>query len=213
MERRPSHLGAAADVEVGCDPLHTAFMRRPLPRLAWTPCLALALVACESSRPRALQLQYARVGDLDKPGDAIGASLHQLGSEQNPVGWFVDLRLATQGALRGIEYDDEPTAASTHPVTGESGTAIDGHVGPTVRAIEGLWFHAGVGIGYMQSATERFDASNTLSPNGYYHYAEDPSLHGSLTAGALWTPTEGIAVGVAYDLFFDAVVFGVGFTF
>jgi len=150
---------------------------------------------------------------MEKPGDAIGASLHQLGTQQNPVGWFVDARFASQGALRGVRYDDEPSAATTHPVTDESALAIDAHVGPTVRALDSLWFHAGVGVGYMQSATERFDASRTLSADGFYHYAESPTLHGSLTAGALWMPTDGIVLGGGYDLFFDAVVFGVGFTF
>ena len=116
---------------------------------------------------------------------------------------------SADGTLRGLEFEDPPPAAPSHPVTGEATTAIDAHVGPTVRAMDGLWFHAGIGVGYMQSATERFDASTI----GYYHYDEGPTLHGSLTAGGLWKPTEGIALGVGYDLFFDAVVFGVGVTF
>ncbi|MEY2715802.1 MAG: hypothetical protein RIT24_2145 [Planctomycetota bacterium] len=180
-----------------------------MPSPGLLPLLSLALVSCESSRPRALQLQYAQVGDLDKPSHAIGASFHQLGSDENPVGWFVDMRIAADGTLRGLEFEDPPPAAPSHPVTGEATTAIDAHVGPTVRAMDGLWFHAGIGVGYMQSATERFDASTI----GYYHYDEGPTLHGSLTAGGLWKPTEGIALGVGYDLFFDAVVFGVGVTF
>ncbi len=91
--------------------------------------------------------------------------------------------------------------------------AIDAHIGPTVHAADGLWIHAGLGVGYMQSSTERFDASRTISADGYYHYPEDPTLHGSLTAGALWMPTDGIVIGAGYDLFFDAIVIGVGVTF
>jgi hypothetical protein len=160
-----------------------------------------------------MQVQYARVGDQDKPNSALGVSLHQLGSEENKVGWFVDARFANEGSANGVEYPDAPINASTHPITDIATFAASAHVGPTIRAADGLWFHAGLGFGYMQSATERFDASFTLSPNGYYHYADDPTIHGSATAGALWMPADGLVIGVGYDVFFEGPVFGVGFTF
>lgn len=175
----------------------------------------VAFVSCATSRanPGAMMVQYARVGDRDKPSSALGVSLHKLGSEENTVGWFVDARFANEGSADGVEYSSAPINASSHPITDVATFAASAHIGPTVRAMDGLWFHAGVGFGYMQRATERFDASFTLSPNGYYHYADDPTLHGSATAGAMWMPLEGMMVGVGYDVFFEGPVFGIGFTF
>lgn len=192
-------------------------MRRFAFSLACVQCLAVAatlpLNACKSNQLNAAQFQYARVGDLDKPDSAFGFSLQRLGDEAFPVGWFADMRLGFAGGVEGLRYDDEPSNASTHPVTDTASGTASAHIGPTVRAMDNLWFHAGVGIGYEQGSIERYDASNTLSPDGYYNYPTNATIQGSMTAGTLWMPTEGIMLGLGYDLYFDAVVFGVGITF
>ncbi len=203
----------AADVQPSqTAPMRLLAQRRNVLLVALIPA---ALAACEGSQPvrGAMQVQYARVGDKDKANSALGVSLHKLGSDENKVGWFVDARFANEGSANGVEYPSAPINASAHPITDIATFAASAHVGPTFRATDGLWFHAGLGLGYMQSATERFDGSFTLSPNGYYHYADDPTMQGSATAGAMWMPVDGMVIGVGYDLFFEGTVFGIGFTF
>jgi hypothetical protein len=171
---------------------------------------ALLFAGCVHNKHGAAAVQYIESGRRSLGRDGLGLAFYGLPSGDEEIGWFVDAHATRSGGVDGPRVDDVPEANRFDPVVDRSTDAVVVHLGPTARITDWLFVHAGVGLGNRREQKQRFDSSFSLADDGFYRTSSD-HWRASGSFGVLVQPYDGALLGVGYDLFFEGVVFSLGF--
>lgn len=142
-------------------------------------------------------------------GDGVGLGVGHYHYAAEQVGYFVEGKGFFSGNVAGLEYHSAPAGSGDDPLTGEerNGATING--GLTWMPAGKVVLYGGAGVGYLSVRQERFDASGTLSADGYYHFNKGSELEASLVVGGLYL-FEDWTLQLGYDVWDDAGKIGLG---
>ncbi len=151
---------------------------------------------------------FKATGDLE--GDGVGFAGYF--NRPSQPGLFLQLQSVRQGAVGGEELSSLPPGASSDAIvaTEQVGWCLTG--GTTWEARENVTLYGGLGLGYTEKWTERFDATLSSGNNGYYHTSLGDDLAVEATVGALWSAGESWVIDVGYSTFSEAIFVGLGYS-
>lgn len=146
-------------------------------------------------------------GDTFGEGVGLGVGHYHYGPES--MGFFAEGKAFFSGNVAGVEYHSAPGGSGDDPVTGEERNGASFNGGLTMMPTDKIVLYGGGGFGFRSSRQERFDASSTLSADGYYHFSQGSDLEASFVIGGLYL-FEDWTLQLGYDLWDEAGKIGFG---
>ena len=148
--------------------------------------------------------------DGDLQGKGVGFAGYW--SRPSQPGFFLQLQSLRDGSVGGEELSALPPTAATDAVVEVEQVGWCLTAGTTWEIEERWTLYGGLGLGYTETWTERFDGTLVSGNNGYYHTSSGDEIDLEATAGVLLSVGENWAVDFGYSTFSEAIFFGLGYS-